>query len=275
VASGARVEPALGQAAPGSRWQFLRQGYFFADPLDSRPGAPVFNRTIGLKDTWAARAAAGPEVRAPRARKPAAGMPRPKPAAARKPGRAELRAGARAADPVLAAAHARYLQAGLAEAEADLLSGDTALSAWFDAAVAAGAAPPSAARWLVNELLGLARDRSLADLPLSAAGFGRFVRLLDAGRVAPAAGKTLLASLAERGGDPEQRLSELGLARVEDRAALEAALDRALASRPAEVARYRAGEKKLLGVLLGAAMRETGGAADAAAVRKLLQERLG
>ena len=115
----------------------------------------------------------------------------------------------------------------------------------------------------------------VAQLPLSPAGFGRFVQLVDAGRVTPAAGKTLLASLAERGGDPEARLSELGLARVEDRAAIQAALDRALAAQPAEVARYRAGEKKLLGVLLGAAMRETGGAADAALVRKLLQERLG
>jgi Asp-tRNA(Asn)/Glu-tRNA(Gln) amidotransferase B subunit len=41
------------------------------------------------------------------------------------------------------------------------------------------------------------------------------------------------------------------------------------------VARYRAGEKKLFGVLVGAAMKEAGGTADAALVRKLLEERLG
>ncbi len=272
LARGARVEPALGQAALGSRWQFLRQGYFFVDPQHSRPGAPVFNRTIGLKDTWAARAAA-PEAREPRARKVrAAAAP---PAAGRKRGRAELRAEARAANPALAAAQARYLKAGLTEADADLVSGDVALSAWFDAAVASGAPAPSAARWLVNELLGLARDRALADLPLSAASFGQFVRLVEAGRVAPAAGKALLAALADRGGDPEALLSELGLARVEDRGAIDAAIARALEARPAELARYRAGEAKLFGVLLGAAMRETGGAADPALVRRLLQERLG
>jgi glutaminyl-tRNA synthetase len=43
----------LARAAPASRWQFERQGYFFADPLDSRPGRPVFNRSVALKDTWA------------------------------------------------------------------------------------------------------------------------------------------------------------------------------------------------------------------------------
>ncbi len=46
------VEPSLASAAPGERVQFERQGYFCADP-DSRPGAPVFNRTVGLRDTWA------------------------------------------------------------------------------------------------------------------------------------------------------------------------------------------------------------------------------
>jgi len=46
------VEPSLAQAATGLRVQFERLGYFCADP-DSRPGAPVFNRTVGLRDTWA------------------------------------------------------------------------------------------------------------------------------------------------------------------------------------------------------------------------------
>lgn len=49
----AQVEPLLGVAAPGSRWQFERIGYFVADSVDTRPGQPVFNRTVGLRDTWA------------------------------------------------------------------------------------------------------------------------------------------------------------------------------------------------------------------------------
>jgi glutaminyl-tRNA synthetase len=48
----ARFEPALAGAAPGSRWQFERLGYFCADIRDSRPGRPVFNRTVTLRDTW-------------------------------------------------------------------------------------------------------------------------------------------------------------------------------------------------------------------------------
>jgi len=47
-----RVEPSLAGAAPGSRYQFMRQGYFCVDP-DSSAGTLVFNRTVALRDTWA------------------------------------------------------------------------------------------------------------------------------------------------------------------------------------------------------------------------------
>ena len=47
-----RLEPALGALAPGQACQFERLGYFCVDP-DSKPGAPVFNRTVTLKDAWA------------------------------------------------------------------------------------------------------------------------------------------------------------------------------------------------------------------------------
>jgi glutaminyl-tRNA synthetase len=271
VAAGARLEPALANSGPGSRWQFLRQGYFFVDPVESRPGAPVFNRTITLRDTWAAKASPKAEDRKPRERK---GASAEAPAAPRK-SRADFRTEARASDPELARRYTLYTKEhALSQDEADLLTGDPATAAYFDAAVAAKARPTTAARWLLNDLAGLAGDRALATLPLSGAAFGRFVALVDAGRVTPAAAKALLADLVAGGGEPEARLAALGLARVEDRGAVEAAVAKVLASHAKEVERYRAGEKKLFGVLVGAAMKQTGGAADAALVRKVLEERL-
>ena len=50
--TGCKVEPSLADAGPGERLQSERLGYFCVDP-DSRPGAPVFNRTVTLKDSWA------------------------------------------------------------------------------------------------------------------------------------------------------------------------------------------------------------------------------
>jgi glutaminyl-tRNA synthetase len=52
VLTNAKLEPSLGNAVAGSRYQFERLGYFSADP-DSKPERPIFNRTVALKDTWA------------------------------------------------------------------------------------------------------------------------------------------------------------------------------------------------------------------------------
>lgn len=48
-----KVEPALAEAQPGDRFQFLRMGYFCADAKDYLSTAPVFNRAVTLRDTWA------------------------------------------------------------------------------------------------------------------------------------------------------------------------------------------------------------------------------
>jgi glutaminyl-tRNA synthetase len=52
IIADAKLEPSLGTATVGTRYQFERLGYFCADP-DSKPGKPVFNRTVALKDAWA------------------------------------------------------------------------------------------------------------------------------------------------------------------------------------------------------------------------------
>jgi glutaminyl-tRNA synthetase len=52
VLTGAKVEPSLATVEPETRLQFERLGYFVADWHDAAPGKPVFNRTVGLRDTW-------------------------------------------------------------------------------------------------------------------------------------------------------------------------------------------------------------------------------
>jgi glutaminyl-tRNA synthetase len=49
----AKTEPSLKDAQAGMYFQFLRQGYFCVDSVDSKPGLPIFNKTVGLRDSWA------------------------------------------------------------------------------------------------------------------------------------------------------------------------------------------------------------------------------
>ncbi len=53
IIKGCKLEPGLAEAVPGMYFQFLRQGYFVADEKHSKPGNPVFNRAVGLRDSWA------------------------------------------------------------------------------------------------------------------------------------------------------------------------------------------------------------------------------
>ncbi len=62
ILSGCKLEPMLGSAAPGERFQFERVGYFCVDSARTDSGAPVFNRTVTLRDTWAKIAQRGAGV---------------------------------------------------------------------------------------------------------------------------------------------------------------------------------------------------------------------
>jgi len=50
--TGAKIESSVKDDPPGTRYQFERTGYFMSDPIDSKPGALVFNRTVTMRDTW-------------------------------------------------------------------------------------------------------------------------------------------------------------------------------------------------------------------------------
>jgi glutaminyl-tRNA synthetase len=53
VLKNAKLEPSLKEARADEKFQFERHGYFVADIVDSKPGAPVFNRSVSLRDSWA------------------------------------------------------------------------------------------------------------------------------------------------------------------------------------------------------------------------------
>ena len=59
VVTGAKIEPSVGTDPIGTRYQFERTGYFMSDPIDSKPGALVFNRTVTLRDSWEKEKAKG------------------------------------------------------------------------------------------------------------------------------------------------------------------------------------------------------------------------
>lgn len=260
LASGARVEPALLHAKPGSRFQFVRQGYFVADTTDSQPGKPVWNRTITLRDaTGKAKADSRPQRKA-----------EPRPQSTVKPEETAAN---------WLAEHEEWLEpfASFDGVPLPLLVA-TAQDGWFDyfrAATAASGLAEATARWLRNDAKGLLGERHPAEAGLTAERFAAFVQLAEGDRLTTAGAKRLLAAMVEQDGQPAALAESLALFKTDDTAAIEAGVAAALAALPGEVARYRAGEHKLWGVLLGAAMKQLRGTADAQAVQAVLRRVVG
>jgi glutaminyl-tRNA synthetase len=265
------VEPSLARAEPGSRYQFERLGYFAVDILDSKPGALVFNRIVGLRETVAEVVVAPAADAAAPAGKSAKAKTRPP-----KRSGAEFRAEARARDAALAAAYARFKgELGLAEAEADVLSGDAATVKLFEATAAASGKPVAAARLLVNELPRVLGDRELDELPVGGAELGALIALVEAGTITGPAAKEVLAELVDKGGDPRQIVEARGLSALADEGALEAIVNDVLAKNAAKVAEYRAGRAGLLGFFVGQVVRAAQGKASPQLVQDVVTRLLG
>jgi glutaminyl-tRNA synthetase len=253
----AKVEPSLDTAQAGDRVQFEREGFFFVDPKDSKPGAPVFNRIVALKDTWA-KLQKRAEAPAPRAQR----EPRQE-SSEREPKGAELGPEAQR----LVRDH------GLSGADARVLAESEVLRALFEAALAAGAMPKRIASWLVNDLPSDVKSGA-APLRFGGPELAELAELVEDGTISGAIGKQILGELLQNGGAPRAMVKEKGLRQIVSVEALAPVVEAVLGKNADAVARFRAGNQNVMGALVGMVMKETRGQANPKLVRELVQKKL-
>ena len=99
---------------------------------------------------------------------------------------------------------------------------------------------------------------------------GELIGLVEVGVVSESAAKTVLVVLAEDGGNPSDIIEARGLAQERDLGQLTDWVTEVLSKHSEEVGRYRNGESRILGYLVGQVMNSSGGAADPRIVRDLL-----
>jgi len=176
---------------------------------------------------------------------------------------------------------ARYQrELGLSAYDASLVTGERELAEFFDSTLDLYGRGPEAAKrvanWLNGDVARLANETGLAPSAwrLTPAGLDAILRLADAGTIGGPGARQVLEEVFRTGADPAAVVRDRGLAQVSDEAAIEAAVDRVLAASPAEVARYRAGNAKLIGFFVGQVMKESRGKANPAVVNALLKRKL-
>ena len=161
--------------------------------------------------------------------------------------------------------------------DVDVLTASPRLSEYYEAVARAHGDPKVAANWVMGEVLAQlkagggdiesfrVRPQDLADL----------LNLVRDGVVSHTAAKQVFAAMMATGAPPAQIAERDGLVKVDDAAQLESWLDEVLLEMPTEAARFRAGERKLQGVLIGAVMKKSRGRADPRRLNQLLASRLG
>ncbi len=186
--------------------------------------------------------------------------------------RAEIRASLPELPP---ARYRRFVDAfGLADSDAAVLTNERAVADTFEAAVSALGTTSdhqAVANWIVNDIMGLARARSLPmdQLPLTAAQIAALVALVRDGKLTARAAKDILPQLGE-GESLADAATRLNLLSMDDTAEVLDAARAAVAGNPAAVADYKGGKGAAIGRLIGVTMRRTGGRAKPDDVRAML-----
>lgn len=165
---------------------------------------------------------------------------------------------------------------GLTPYDADVLTAEPALAAYFEEAAQGASNPKAIANWIINELLGRLNEaqKPFTENPVSATHLRALVALVDQGKISGAQAKEVFTEMMATGGDPHAIVKARGFEQVSDVNALEGFVNDVIAATPDIVERLRAGESKLLNVLVGQVMKASRGKANPKLVSELLNQKL-
>ncbi len=167
-------------------------------------------------------------------------------------------------------------QYGVSAGEAAQLADTGGLTAYFEAAAAAGGNAKAAANWVMGEVTRRlnAEGGTIDAVGVSPEALGRLIRMVDGGVVSGSAAKTVFERMYGTGREAEEIVEAEGLGQIGDEARLLEIVTRVIADNDDAVSRFRGGNAGSLGFLVGQVMRETRGRADPRLVNELLRRAL-
>jgi aspartyl-tRNA(Asn)/glutamyl-tRNA(Gln) amidotransferase subunit B len=164
----------------------------------------------------------------------------------------------------------------LGEYDVDVLTASPSLADYYESVARAHGDPKAAANWVMGEVLAQLKSsgEDIGRFRVRPADLAALLNLVRDGVVSHTAAKQIFGHMVATGDTPAQIAEREGLVKVDDDGQLAAWLDEVIAELPSEAERYRAGEKKLQGVLIGAVMKKSKGRADPKKLNQLLATRL-
>lgn len=255
VIKNAFVEPAVISEKPDVRFQFERQGYFYADPIDYTEKKPVFNKIVGLKDSWTKKTESTQDLPKPEAKKvQVEGVITPMSEAEQ-------------------VAFEKYTkELGLNNEIANILARDEQLSCFYKETLSHLNSPVSLANIVANEVARELKQESA--LKFSAKEIAELVKIMDEGTISNKIAKQVFEEMVKSGENPTAIVEAKGLTQISDPEKLQPMIDEVIAKNPDNVAKFKAGNTNLFGFFVGQVLKNSGGKANPTVVNALVSEKL-
>jgi glutaminyl-tRNA synthetase len=253
----ALIEPSVIIDRPDERFQFERLGYFYADPVDYRDEAPVFNRVVGLKESWGKK------------------RPSPQRAPEPKPKTVQVEGEVAPMSTLEQARFDRYTNVlNLNSEVANTLARDTQLAQFYEEVLSVLQSPVAIANMVANEVARELKQTQADALKFSAAEVAALVKMVEEETISTKIAKQVFEEMAQGGAAPAQIVEAKGLVQISDPDIILPIIDEVISSNPDNVEKFKAGNSKLLGFFVGQVLKATGGKANPKVVNTLVAERL-
>jgi len=256
VIKNALIEPAVITEKPDERFQFERQGYFYADPIDYTDEKPVFNKIVGLKDSWGKK-------------KKSLDTPNPQAKKVQVDGAVVTMS---ESEQILFDKYTREL--GLNSEVANTLARDEQLSSFYEESLSILNSPVSLANIVSNEVARELKQMQASELKFTAKQITQLVKIVDDGTISNKIAKQVFEDMVKSGANPIQIVEDKGLVQISDPAKISPIIDEIIAKNPDNVAKFKAGNTKLLGFFVGQVLKNTGGKANPKVVNSLVSQKL-
>jgi glutaminyl-tRNA synthetase len=260
IIKNALIEPAVITDKIDERFQFERHGYFYADPIDYTDEKPVFNKIVGLKDSWAKKTK---KETAPKI------IDKPQIQKVQVVGTVE------AMNDKQQELFDNYTNnLGLNSEVSNILARDEDLSRFYKEALAIINSPVTLANIIVNEVARELKQMEVSQVKFTPIQVSELVKMIDDEIISSKIAKEVFEEMAKSATNPRQIVEDKGLVQISDPSVISPIIDDIIAKNPDNVTKFKAGNTKLLGFFVGQVLKETGGKANPQVVNELVALKL-
>jgi glutaminyl-tRNA synthetase len=278
----ALIEPAVITDKVDVRFQFERQGYFYADPIDYTDEKPVFNKIVGLKDSWAKKTKVVEKI----VKSDVAPKTETK--------NLQVIGEVTPMSENQKALFDKYTnELNLNSEVANILARDEDLSSFYEEAYDylsklcfVNAMNPNEKRFnmsissvtlaniVANEVAKELKEKQANELKCTASQIAELIKMVDDEIISNKIAKQIFEEMTKTGINPSKIVEDKGLVQISDPSIILPIIDEIISNNPDNVEKFKAGNTKLLGFFVGQVLKATGGKANPQVVNELVALKL-